>query len=108
VEWLDDDVGTSGGEPPASAYAVDTRPLPAFEAAIRRYWPALPEGALSPDYAGIRPKIHRAGEAQPDFRIDDATAHGVAGLVNLFGIESPGLTASLAIGEHVAERLSRR
>lgn len=108
VEWLDDDVGTSEGEPPASAYAVDTRPLPAFEAAIRRYWPALPEGALSPDYAGIRPKIHRAGEAQPDFRIDDATTHGVAGLVNLFGIESPGLTASLAIGEHVAERLSRR
>jgi L-2-hydroxyglutarate oxidase LhgO len=70
-----------------------------------RFWPGLPEGALSPDYAGIRPKLHGPGEPQGDFRIDDAGAHGLEGLVALFGIESPGLTSSLAIGEEVAARL---
>lgn len=78
----------------------------AFYAEVRRYWPALPEDALQPGYAGIRPKISRPGEAARDFLIQGPAAHGVPGLVNLFGIESPGLTSSLAIAEHVTEMLS--
>ena len=77
----------------------------AFAAYIRKFWPALPDGALTPDYAGIRPKLHGPDEPQPDFRLDGAELHGLAGLVALFGIESPGLTSSLAIGEEVAGRL---
>jgi L-2-hydroxyglutarate oxidase LhgO len=65
----------------------------------------LPDGALTPDYAGIRPKLHGPHEPQPDFRIDGQDMHGLAGLVALFGIESPGLTSSLAIGEEVATKL---
>jgi L-2-hydroxyglutarate oxidase LhgO len=86
-------------------YAVDPGRAPAFYAMVRRFWPGLPDGSLAPDYAGIRPKLHGPGEPQPDFRIDDASVHGLPGLVALFGIESPGLTASLAIGEEVAARL---
>jgi len=86
-------------------YTVDPARVTGFEAYIRRFWPGLPDGALSPDYAGIRPKIHGPGEDQPDFRIDGPSAHGLEGLVTLFGIESPGLTSSLAIGEEVAELL---
>lgn len=86
-------------------YSVDPGAAPAFYAYIRKFWPGLPDGALSPDYAGIRPKIHGPGETQPDFRLDGADVHGLAGLVTLFGIESPGLTSSLAIGEEVAIRL---
>jgi L-2-hydroxyglutarate oxidase LhgO len=82
-------------------YRVDPARGEAFYAAIRRYWPALPDGALQPGYAGIRPKIVEPTEAQ-DFVVQDRATHGVAGLVNLFGIESPGLTSCLAIGEHVA------
>jgi len=74
----------------------------AFERAIRRYWPGLPEGALQPDSVGVRPKIYREGEPVADFRIDGPGAHGIPRLVALYGIESPGLTSSLAIGEHVA------
>jgi len=74
-----------------------------FYAAIRAYWPALPDGALHPAYAGLRPKISGPKDAAADFRIDGPQQHGVAGLVNLFGIESPGLTASLAIAGHVAD-----
>ena len=91
VEWVD--------EP---GYAVDIGRAEGFYAAIRRYWPGLPDGALLPGYAGIRPKISGPGEAAADFRIDGPRAHGVAGLINLFGIESPGLTASLAVAEAVA------
>jgi L-2-hydroxyglutarate oxidase LhgO len=87
-------------------YAVDPARAESFYVTIRRFWPGLPDGALVPDYAGIRPKIHGPGEAQPDFVIDDESAHGLAGLVCLFGIESPGLTSSLAIGEEVARRLA--
>ena len=74
-----------------------------FYAAIRRYWPGLPDGALQPDYAGVRPKLYPAGGPPTDFAIEGPAVHGVPGLVNLFGIESPGLTASLAIADEVAE-----
>ncbi len=80
----------------------------AFYAEVRKYWPGLPEGALQPGYAGIRPKISGPGEAARDFLIQGPAEHGVPGLVNLFGIESPGLTSSLAIGEHAADLLSNQ
>ena len=86
-------------------YSVDPAKADEFYRYIRRFWPGLPDGALSPDYAGVRPKLHGPGEPQPDFRIDGADVHGLSGLVALFGIESPGLTSSLAIGEEVAARL---
>jgi L-2-hydroxyglutarate oxidase LhgO len=89
----------------AEDYAVSTARLERFYGLIRRYWPGLPDGALAPDYVGIRPKIHGPGEPQPDFRIDGPAVHGIEGLVALFGIESPGLTASMAIGEEVASIL---
>ena len=92
VEWVD-----------AIDYRVDANRAEGFYRAIRRYWRSLPDGALTPDYSGIRPKIVGPGDPPGDFRIDGPTAHGVAGLVNLFGIESPGLTASLAIADHVVE-----
>jgi L-2-hydroxyglutarate oxidase LhgO len=86
-------------------YAVDPQRAERFYAAIRRYWPGLPEGALSPGYAGIRPKISGPAEPAADFLIQGPAEHGVAGLVNLFGIESPGLTASLALADDVAALL---
>jgi L-2-hydroxyglutarate oxidase LhgO len=94
VEWVE-----------REEYAVDLGRAAGFYAAIRRYWPALPDGALVPGYAGIRPKISGPGEPAADFAIVGPAEHGVPGLVNLFGIESPGLTASLAIGEVVLQRL---
>lgn len=72
-----------------------------FYAEVRKYWPALPDGALLPAYAGIRPKIHGPGSPASDFVIQGPAVHGVPGLVNLFGIESPGLTSALAIAEYV-------
>lgn len=86
-------------------YDVDPRRADRFYDAIRRYWPALPDRALEPDYAGIRPKLVPAGRPAADFLIQGPESHGVPGLVNLFGIESPGLTAALAIAEEVAGRL---
>jgi len=86
-------------------YAVDPRRAERFYAAIRRYWPELPDGALAPGYAGIRPKISGPEEPAADFVIQGPAAHGIAGLVNLFGIESPGLTASLALADDVTEIL---
>jgi L-2-hydroxyglutarate oxidase LhgO len=76
-----------------------------FAAAIQRWWPALEPEALLPDFVGVRPKLVGPGQHNPDFVIQDASVHGLTGLINLFGIESPGLTASLAIGEEVASRL---
>jgi L-2-hydroxyglutarate oxidase LhgO len=76
-----------------------------FEREVRRYWPGLPEGALQPDYVGVRPKLYREGEPVADFRIDGPQQHGIARLVALYGIESPGLTSSLALGELVASML---
>jgi len=89
----------------APDYTVDPGRAGEFYRYIRKFWPGLPDGALAPDYAGVRPKLHGPGEPQGDFRIDGAEVHGMADLVTLFGIESPGLTSSLAIGEEVAGRL---
>jgi L-2-hydroxyglutarate oxidase LhgO len=77
-----------------------------FEREIRRYWPGLPEDALQPDYVGVRPKLYREGEPVADFSIDGPERHGIARLVALYGIESPGLTSSLAIAEHVSRLLA--
>jgi L-2-hydroxyglutarate oxidase LhgO len=99
VEWL------SHNNPDAVDYTVDPRRADQFYAAIRRYWPGLPDGAITTDYSGCRPKLSGPGEPAQDFRIDGPEAHGVAGLVNLFGIESPGLTSSMAIANEVARRL---
>lgn len=90
VEWVD-----------SLDYAVDPTRADGFYAEIRRYWPDLPDGALQPAYSGIRPKIAGPADTAADFRIDGPQAHRLAGLVNLFGIESPGLTSSLAIAAHV-------
>jgi L-2-hydroxyglutarate oxidase LhgO len=87
------------------SYEVDPRRADRFYAAIRRYWPGLPDGALAPGYAGIRPKISAPGEPAADFVIQGPAGHGLPGLVNLFGIESPGLTASLALADDVAKLL---
>ncbi|AMB45725.1 NAD(P)/FAD-dependent oxidoreductase [Methylobacterium sp. AMS5] len=94
VEWVD-----------APDYAVDPGRVDRFEAAIRRYWPSLPNGRLMPDYAGIRPKLSGAGEPAADFRIDGPGEHGWPGLVQLFGIESPGLTSALSLAEAVADHV---
>jgi L-2-hydroxyglutarate oxidase LhgO len=83
-------------------YGVDPGRADGFYSAIRAYWPGLPRGSLRPDYAGIRPKLQGAGSGFQDFMIQGPASHGVPGLVNLYGIESPGLTAALAIGDHVA------
>jgi L-2-hydroxyglutarate oxidase LhgO len=87
-------------------YAVDPARADRFYAAIRRYWPGLPDGALLPGYAGIRPKTAGPGEPAPDFAVQGPRAHGVPGLVHLFGIESPGLTSSLALAAIVLDELS--
>ena len=86
-------------------YDVDEGRAAGFYRDIRRYWPSLKDGTLQPDYAGLRPKLHGPGEPQPDFRIDGPEIHGLQGLIALYGIESPGLTSSLAIGEEVGRRL---
>jgi L-2-hydroxyglutarate oxidase LhgO len=82
-------------------YAVDLARAERFYGEVRKYWPALPDGALEPGYCGIRPKISAQGEPNADFVIEGRAVHGVAPVINLFGIESPGLTASLAIAEVV-------
>jgi len=97
---------TARGPGPEFDYRVDPADGAGFDAEVRRYWPGLPAGALQPGYAGVRPKISGPGEPAADFRIDGPDMHGVPGLVNLFGIESPGLTASLAIAEAVLAALS--
>jgi L-2-hydroxyglutarate oxidase LhgO len=99
IEWLD------ARTPEEIDYRVDPARAEGFYAEVRRYWPGLPDGALAPSYSGVRPKIHGAGEKAPDFRIDGPPLHGVPGLVNLFGIESPGLTSSMAIAEVTRELL---
>ncbi|MBV8120405.1 MAG: NAD(P)/FAD-dependent oxidoreductase [Alphaproteobacteria bacterium] len=95
VEWIS-----------AIDYTVDPRRALAFYTAVRRYWPGLRDGALQPGYAGIRPKISGPAEPAADFVVQGPGVHGVPGLVNLYGIESPGLTASLALADEVAKRLA--
>jgi L-2-hydroxyglutarate oxidase LhgO len=95
VEWID-----------RIDYDVDPRRAAGFYAAIREYWPGLKDGSLAPGYAGVRPKLVGPGAPAADFVISGPRDHGVPGLVNLFGIESPGLTAALAIAEHVRELLA--
>jgi len=95
VEWVD-----------SIDYRVDPARAGRFYAAIRRYWPGLPDDALEPGYAGIRPKISGPGEPAADFVVQGPREHGVPGLVHLYGIESPGLTASLALADHAAAQLS--
>ncbi len=94
VEWID-----------KVDYAVDPRRGDKFYAAVRSYWPRLPDGALQPGYAGIRPKISGPAEPAADFVVQGREAHGVGGLVNLYGIESPGLTASLPLADLVVQHL---
>lgn len=95
VEWID-----------IPAYDVDPARAQRFYAAIRRWWPALEDGRLVPGYAGVRPKIAGPGMPDADFRIDGPDRHGVPGLIHLFGIESPGLTAAIAIGRQVARAIA--
>ena len=97
VQWVED-----------YEYSVEPSRAEKFYAAIRTYWPDLADGALQPAYAGIRPKISGPNEAAPDFRVDGPETHGIPGIVNLFGIESPGLTASLALAELIADRAAPR
>jgi L-2-hydroxyglutarate oxidase LhgO len=95
VEWIEQE-----------SYDVDPGRAAAFYRRIRDYWPALPEDALVPDYAGIRPKVTGPGEPQADFMIDAPQHHGLPGLVQLFGIESPGLTSALKLAEEVVDYLA--
>ena len=92
VEWVE-----------SIGYAVDPTRAQSFYAAVRRYWPGLQDGALQPGYCGIRPKIVPPGAPAQDFVVQGPETHGVPALINLFGIESPGLTASLALAEHVRD-----
>ena len=92
VEWIDE-----------IDYEVDPARCESFYEAIRQYWPGLPDGSLQPAYSGIRPKITGPGQPAADFIIQDASEHRVPGLINLFGIESPGLTSSLALADHVRQ-----
>ena len=99
VEWL------TGNDPAAIDYTVSPDIAARFAPVIAAYWPGISQEILSPDYAGVRPKLSGAGQPSADFRIDGPQTHGLPGLVNLFGIESPGLTASLAIAAHVVALL---
>ncbi len=94
VEWIDEE-----------NYDVDPRRANSFYASIRRYWPGLPDGSLVPDYAGIRPKLTGPGEPAADFLIEGPEQHGLPGLVQMFGIESPGLTSSLSLADTVVAML---
>ena len=100
TEWLADTTDADGLD-----YRVEAARADAFYAEVRRYWPALADGALQPAYSGVRPKLHGPGEAAADFVVQGPAQHGMAGLVNLFGIESPGLTSCLALAEVVVARL---
>ena len=95
VEWIDHE-----------SYTVDPRRADSFYQRIRAYWPGLPDGSLVPDYCGIRPKLTGPGEKPADFMIAGEPAHGLPRLVNLFGIESPGLTSSLSLAEEVVDYLA--
>jgi len=95
VEWIEEE-----------NYDVNPARAQSFYASIRRYWPALPDNSLQPDYAGVRPKLTGPGEPAADFMIEGPTQHGLPGLVHLFGIESPGLTSALSLAEEVVKNLN--
>jgi L-2-hydroxyglutarate oxidase LhgO len=95
VEWVE-----------TEDYEVDPARASRFGEAIRRYWPDVRDGDLTPDYAGIRPKLSGPGEPARDFLIDGPAEHGLPGLIQMFGVESPGLTSSLSLAEDVANRLA--
>ena len=95
TEWIDE-----------IDYSVDPARSDSFYGAIRRYWPDLPDNSLSPDYCGIRPKLSKGGKHADDFQIDGAVTHGLPGYVGLYGIESPGLTSSIALGDLVRDVLN--
>ena len=97
VEWIDE-----------IDYTVNEERAEQFYGAIRRYWPDLPDGALQPGYAGVRPKLHGRSGPATDFVIQGPGIHGISGLINLYGIESPGLTSSLAIAEQVRSMTEQR
>jgi L-2-hydroxyglutarate oxidase LhgO len=99
VQWIDS-LDAPG------VWEVDPARAALFEAEIRAYWPGLPAGSLQPGYVGVRPKIAGPGEPAADFVVQGPAVHGVPGLVNLFGIESPGLTSSLALADLVADELA--
>lgn len=99
VEWL------ASNDPDAVDFSVDPARADAFYDAVRRYWPELADGALQPAYAGVRPKLSGPGAAPADFSLQGPREHGLQGLVTLYGVESPGLTSSLAIGARVANML---
>jgi L-2-hydroxyglutarate oxidase LhgO len=101
VEWLET------RNPEALDYRVDPRRADGFYAEVRKYWPDIADAALQPAYSGIRPKIGSPNAPAADFLIQGPETHGMAGLINLFGIESPGLTAALAIGETISKGCSR-
>ncbi len=90
IEWIDE-----------KNYDVDPSRADSFYEAVRAYYPELQDGTLVPAYSGIRPKIHGPDEPQPDFLVQGPADHGVPGLINLFGIESPGLTASASVAKQV-------
>jgi hypothetical protein len=96
VEWIEHET-----------YDVDPARAESFYARIRTYWPGLPDGTLVPDYSGIRPKLTGPGEPAADFMIAGPAQHGLPGLVNLFGIESPGLTSALSLAQAVVAALER-
>ena len=104
VEWLDQDAS-----PDTIDLTTNPARLESFYDAVRKYWPDLPDDALVPDYAGIRPKLHHPSVSQTgtpaDFMIMDSDEHGVPGLIHLLGMESPGLTSSMAVAEYVGQRL---
>lgn len=94
VEWIE-----------AQDYDVDARRARLFYPRIRAYWPGLPDNSLFPDYAGIRPKLTGPGEPAADFVVDGPSAHNLPGLVQIFGIESPGLTAAISLADEVVTHL---
>jgi len=100
VEWI------APATPDDIDYRVDPSRAQGFEAAIRAYWPGLPAGALQPAYSGVRPKLQSPGEAAHDFVLQGPAEHGIDGLMSLYGIESPGLTSSLALADEVVSRLT--
>src|SRR5690606_17471362 len=96
VEWID-----------TEDYSVDPARAASFYDSIRRYWPALPDDTLMPDYAGIRPKLTGPGESAADFLIEGPADHGLPGLVQMFGIESPGLTSALSLADLVVSHFDQ-